>query len=880
MDAERWERVQSLFHAAADRPEPERLPFLRTATNNDEALMADVLALFEEEQRGPSLLDRDVAQVAGQIIGRAATTELPFREFGPYRVREMLGEGGMGVVYLAERQDLSSLVAIKILRDAWLSPARRERFANEQRTLAQLNHPSIARLYDADTLPDGTPWFVMEYVDGLPLTEYCSRHNCTVEERLKLFRAVSEAVQYAHENTVIHRDLKPSNILVKGDGSVRLLDFGIAKQLDPLGMSMDQTRTGMRLMTPAYAAPEQMRGDRVGVQTDVYSLGVILYEMLAGRLPFDISNKTLVDAAMTITTETPAKPSTAARETASQKGTRALALSTAAWADLDVLCLTAMHKDSKRRYQSVEAVLRDIDHYLKGQPLEARPDSLLYTTGKFMRRNWRAVSAAAVIIALSAGLAVVVGLAVTRGPSNKVAPVKPRGRTVAVLPFQNGGSDHSLDFLSLALADEIATTLSHTRSLSVRPFATSSKYIQADLDLQKAGREMGAASIVTGRFVRSGQQVQITLEAVDVESNRSLWRGTVNVPAENMIEMQGQLAARTRGALAPVLGSPESAVDTTPKPKNEEAYDLFLRSTAVSHDPGPARQAIAMLERAVGLDPTYAPAWFSLARRYYEIDHFAKGSHGKIERYNAAMARAASLDPNSIATGAQLVTGRVEQGELTQAYQQAVDLVRRHPDSVDVHFTLSYVLRYAGLLDESAKECNQAFMLDAQTQTAGVRSCAVVFILNGDHRRAMDFVNLDLGSEWATGLTIDVLLRQGKVADASQLGSAHTPEWGGYDMLLAYLQRKPSPEIVRLARTVRAGDDPEVNYFSAAHLAYCGQPSAALEMLKQVIQGSYCSYPAIESDPMLASLRNQPGFAEVRTAAMACRNNFLADRRR
>ena len=183
-----------------------------------------------------------MAQVAQQMFGGPASASPAVKEFGPYRILELLGEGGMGVVYLAERDDLGNQVAIKILRDAWLSPARRERFASEQRTLAQLNHPYIARLYDADTLPDGTPWFVMEYVEGVPLTEYCRTTRLLHRAPLQLFRAVCEAVQYAHQHAVIHRDLKPSNILVKNDGTVKLLDFGIAKQLESLDMPVDQTR--------------------------------------------------------------------------------------------------------------------------------------------------------------------------------------------------------------------------------------------------------------------------------------------------------------------------------------------------------------------------------------------------------------------------------------------------------------------------------------------------------------------------------------------------------------------------------------------------------------------------------------------------------------
>ncbi len=278
MDRDRWGRIQTLFHEAAILPQAKQRGFLESACGEDEGLVADVLALLHEDARGGSLLDQPLAEIAHKVLADDAHS-LPFQELGPYRIRKVLGEGGMGVVYLAEREDLGSLVALKLLRDAWLSPARRERFSAEQRTLAQLNHPSIARLYDADTLSDGTPFFVMEYVEGLPLTEYCAQNQCSVERRLQLFRQVCEAVEYAHSNAVIHRDLKPSNILVRSDGTIRLLDFGIAKQIESFEVPAQQTMTGLRLMTPAYAAPEQIRGQRLGVQTDVYSLGVILYEL-------------------------------------------------------------------------------------------------------------------------------------------------------------------------------------------------------------------------------------------------------------------------------------------------------------------------------------------------------------------------------------------------------------------------------------------------------------------------------------------------------------------------------------------------------------------------------------------------------------------------
>jgi len=221
MDSLRWEKIQKLFHEATDLPRSEQQDFLSAACGDDRELMSKVLAMLEEDARGASLLDRDVARVAQKILADPIPADIPFKQIGPYHLLRPLGEGGMGVVYVAERSDLGSQVAIKLLRDAWLSPARRDRFASEQRTLAQLNHPSIARLYDADILADGTPWFAMEYVEGSPLTAYGSQHHCSIQDRLLLLRSVCEAVQYAHQHAVIHRDLKPSNILVKSDGSIR-----------------------------------------------------------------------------------------------------------------------------------------------------------------------------------------------------------------------------------------------------------------------------------------------------------------------------------------------------------------------------------------------------------------------------------------------------------------------------------------------------------------------------------------------------------------------------------------------------------------------------------------------------------------------------------
>jgi len=847
MDGARWDRIQCIFHRAADLPKNEQSFFVSDACDGDTELMADVIAMLEEDARA-SLLDDTVAQVANGILGNTIPT--PLREFGPYRIMRVLGEGGMGVVYLAERSDLGSLAAIKILRDAWLSPARRQRFAAEQRTLAKLNHPSIARLYDADTLPDGTPWFVMEYVEGSPLNQYCHEHGSPIEERLRLVRAVCEAVQYAHGHGVIHRDLKPSNILVKADGSLRLLDFGIAKQLQDA--PIDQTRTGLRLLTPAYAAPEQVRGEATNVQTDIYSLGVILYELIAGRLPFDLSHKTAAEAAEIVVTQNPEKACGLSR-------------------DLKVMCQTAMHREPGRRYTSADALIRDIDHYLKQEPLEARADSAVYKLVKYLRRNWQVAAAAAVMLAT-----ILVSVAAAMNISTRGRATTSRARSVAVLPFQNLSGDPDLEFLRLGIAGELTGDLGYERPLTVRAFQFGVKSLPPSFDPANAGQGMRVGTVITGTFVKSNDRLRITVEAFDIAQNRVVWHDTIDAATQNLIALQSRIVTLVRGKLGPFLGATEFLSDFAAKPASEEAFDLYLRSQVVSADRGPNKNAIAMLEKTVELDSSYAPAWSALSSRYTSESWYNGGGDSFRERAVAAQERAMALDPTSVTNGASWIATWCERGDLAKIYQAAAELVRRRPDSPYVHFELAYVLRYAGVLDESERECDEANRLDSQDP--GQRSCAVAFLLHGDNGRARYFLQVDGREEWDKPILMDILLREGKEQEAYDARPAETPPWAGYPVLNAYLERKPMREITAVTRELKPVHDPEMNYFSAAHLAYAGQTKAALAMLKETIDEGYCAYPSIESDPMFQSLRSRAEFDEIRQASMSCRSSFLARR--
>lgn len=389
MDEARWKIVEDVFARAMDLPAERQSAAVKEMCGDDESLVAEVLELLEEDRRS-SLLDSNLGQAAQGLFEQGQIPERVMQKIGPYRLLKLLGEGGMGVVYLAERTDIGGQVAIKFLRDAWLSPMRRERFRVEQLALAQLNHPSIARIYDSGTLDDGTPWFVMEYADGQPLTEHWKQHGGNIRDGLQLFRRVCEAVRYAHDHAIIHRDLKPSNILVTREGAVKLLDFGIAKRLDSEEAEASRTVTGLRMMTPAYAAPEQISNQPLGVYTDVYALGVLLYELLTGSLP---ARPASADG------HGIEKPSSLVGR---QHPEVRKQLSRAEWSDIDALTLKALEFDIERRYRSVGALVRDLDALEAGRPLEAQPVRFGYVVARFLRRHRRPIAAASAMILLLA----------------------------------------------------------------------------------------------------------------------------------------------------------------------------------------------------------------------------------------------------------------------------------------------------------------------------------------------------------------------------------------------------------------------------------------------------------------------------------------------
>ena len=713
MDGARWRRIQILFHDAVDVPPAEQRAFLREACGDDEELILDVLAMLHHDASGHSLLDRDISDIAQETL--AVPASLILKQFGPYRILKLLGEGGMGVVYLAERRDLATQVAVKVLHDAWLSPARRERFASEQRTLAQLNHPSIARLYDADTLDDGTPWFVMEYVDGIPLTHYCRKHQCSIEQRLKLFRSVCEAVQHAHGHAVIHRDLKPSNILVKNDGSLRLLDFGIAKQLETLDLQVDQTMTGLRMMTPAYASPEQIRGDRVGISTDVYSLGVILYELLTGQLPFDLSGLTPAEAASIIAEHEPGKPSAAVKRTTDSDAnsrTLSLSLSKTAWADLDVLCLNAMHKDPRRRYQSVEALIRDVDHYLNGEPLEARPDTLDYRIGKFVRRNRSAVAATTVIFAVIVGLVAFFTVRLAKARDTALAE---SARTQRIQQFTanlfQGGDAAAGPSDSLRVVTIVDRGVQEAKTLNHDPKVQAELYQNLGSIYQKLGKFEPADSLLRSAL----------------EQRKSLFGADSPEAAESLTALGLLRSDQAHLEEAEQLTRQGWEMAKRHLPPNHPAIaKATLAYGKVLAERGSYDQAITALDEAVRLQsaPGVAPADLAtnlsaLADAHYRAGHYdaCKSLYTRVlEMHRQIYGERHPLVADDLGSLAAVQRDLGYYSEAERLDRQALDIAQsyygnNHPKTAGCLTALAESLTYENKYDEAVSSLDQALAI-------------------------------------------------------------------------------------------------------------------------------------------------------------------------
>jgi serine/threonine protein kinase len=545
----------------------------------------------------------------------------PGGHVGPYQLVRSLGSGGMAEVWLARRADgaFTRELALKLPMLSRLRRDLAQRFAHERDILAALEHVNIARLYDAGVTADGLPYLAMEYVPGEPITAWCDAHCLGIRERIKLFLQVLDAAQYAHARQVIHRDIKPSNILVTQAGQVRLLDFGVAKLLAQDDEEQTQlTALYGRALTPDYASPEYLLGEPADSLSDIYSLGVLLYELLTGCRPYRLkagASQAMLEQA--IATAQIQRPSTQlAPEAGATRATTQVKLARRLRGDLDAIVMKALARSPKERYASASALADELQRYLSGEPVEARPDSLLYRTGKFALRHRTGIAlSAAATLAVAAAIVLVVNRAPTTAPGKDTtaATAAVPEKSIAVLPFVDMSEKKDQEYFSDGLSEELIDMLTKVPELRV-PARTSSFYFKGkQTTIADIAKALQVANVLEGSVRKSGNVLRVTAQLIRVDNGYHLWSQTYDRQLDDIFKIQDEIAAAVVKELKVSLLEGETL--RAPVTTSNEAYEFYLqaRSLLYRQTSDDSLKAYADLRRAVSLDPKFALAWATLA---------------------------------------------------------------------------------------------------------------------------------------------------------------------------------------------------------------------------------------------------------------------------
>jgi TolB-like protein/Flp pilus assembly protein TadD/tRNA A-37 threonylcarbamoyl transferase component Bud32 len=750
MTPELFERAREVFGEASELSGSERDEYLGRACRDDPGLRTEVDALLAEST---SPLEEDVRTLLAELASDADGAAIDEgTRIGAYELVREIGRGGMGTVYLARRADqvFRKDVAVKVLSASLDTEYFLKRFRAERQILASLTHPNIAMLLDGGTTGDGLPYFVMEYVDGVPIHQYCDERALATRERLQIFRTVCGAVQNAHGKLVVHRDLKPSNILVTSDGVPKLLDFGLAKLLDQVTAvepaAPEETTGGhLRLLTPAYASPEQIRGEKITTASDVYSLGVLLYQLLSGRRPYRIETGEYGELAKAACEQEPARLDGLPE-------------------DLSRIVLKTMRKEPWGRYGSAGELGEDLGRFLEGRPVHARPGTAAYRARSFLRRNRAAVAAVAV-----AALSLALGLLgrVRTDPPPVRAP-----RSLAVLPFHSLAAERDA-VLELGMADTLVTRLSTVPGISLRPLSSVRRQASESADAREAGRTLRVDAVVEGNLQRVGDRLRVSVRLVDVSDGHAIWSQAFDTVAADIFAVEDAIAERVAEALFPRLGAEERAKVVRRGTGDLAAYNAYLKGRYFWNRRTEAdfRKAIVHFSQAIAADPDYALAHSGLADCYSLLSIWGAGPPREtLEQARAAAQRAvAARDAPGEAFASVAFVRWIYDWDwegAEQAFRRAIAL---NPGYATARQWYAYYLASRSRFDEAVVQIRRAQELDPLSVSIAT-DVGEIHLWAGRHDEAAAHIRAALDMEPNFPMAHNVLgmvhLKTGRLADA------------------------------------------------------------------------------------------------------------------
>jgi eukaryotic-like serine/threonine-protein kinase len=655
MDPQKWQRLKAIVADALEENSPSaRIALVERSCADDTTLLRHAESLLGEAEQllcDPTDELEECAEHVTVALGRDDVTQIG-RRLGAYVFLRELGRGGMGAVYLAARADgcFEKEVAVKLLKRGTDTDEVLRRFRAERQVLARLDHPNIARLLDAGTTEDGLPYFVMEYIDGIPVTRFVSAERLSVAERLELFLKICAAVEVAHRNRVVHRDLKANNILVNGDGEPKLLDFGIAKLLPADEETLELTALGQQRLTPICASPEQARGEPVTTASDIYALGALLYELLSSEQPHHFSTRhpSPEELVRVLGEETPTPPSLATSDRATERQLRG---------DLDNIVLFALRKEPARRYSSVAEFAEDIRRYLAGLPVHARPNTVTYRAQRFFRRN----KGPGLRLALAtAGLLLVAALIISltslwspklqslsglNSPSDKNFRGLIPEKSIAVLPFDSFTHDPENGYFVDGVQDNILTDLAKVSDLKVIGRTSVAQYRGVAKNVRRIGQTLGVAHVLEGSVQKSGDRIRVNAQLIDTRTETQIWAEHYDRKVDDLFVLQSELAQTIVSQLKATLSATEKVAIETKPTQDMQAYDLYLRAKELFLQSN-QRQAIELLESSIKRDPAFTQAYCLLAESQLYLYRFSGDqTRERLMKAKAAAQEALRLAP-------------------------------------------------------------------------------------------------------------------------------------------------------------------------------------------------------------------------------------------